>query len=97
MPINHIPGFDRQNEYEKFLFEIREVEEKAVMDYVSILNTISRILCRYLTAHTVETAQQINDIAKLLTDSAELKDSCIPNYKTALRHYCRALNGHEPR
>ena len=95
MPNEIIYGFNGQNEYERYL-NGRGMAHGAVGDYVSLLNTISRILGRRLAADMVQREMQINNIAIQLEQSGELMPNVVNNCKTALRHYCRALNHHEP-
>ncbi len=89
------PGFAEQQKYEKYLSP--RVKEKTIVDYVSMLNTVARILGRRLSADMVLEKSQIDDIADQLLSHGELEENAIRNYKTALRHYCRALNNTEPR
>ena len=96
MPDGKIHGFDRQGEYESYLYKQRKLPPKRVGDYVSLLSVVSRILDCRLKPTMVESKIQIDGIAKKLQDSPELTGGTISNCKTALSHYCRALNHHEP-
>ena len=96
MPDGKIHGFDRQGEYESYLYKQRKLPPRKVGDYVSLLNVVSRILACRLKPTMVDSKIQIDGIAKKLQDSPELTGGTINDCKTALRHYCRALNRHEP-
>ena len=96
MPDGKIHGFDRQGEYETYLYKQRKLPPKRVGDYVSLLNVVSRILDCRLKPTMVDSKIQIDGIAKKLQDSPELTGGTISNCKTALSHYCRALNHDEP-
>ncbi|MGI9347650.1 MAG: hypothetical protein ACR2PV_06665 [Gammaproteobacteria bacterium] len=96
MPDGKTYGFDRQGEYETYLYKQRKLPQKRVGDYVSLLNTVSRILGDRIKSTMVASKSQIDDIVKKLQGAGRLTDGTISNCKTALCHYCRALNRHKP-
>ena len=88
-------GIHGQKEYEKYLLKTRKVSEKRARDNVSLLKNAARIVGCRLTPDMVATKSQIEKIAEKLR--GKWVSGSINDCKTALRHYCRALNKKEPR
>lgn len=101
---NDSSGIKNENEFRAyFRRRKRQITQKRIEDYVSLLQMIARSEGKRLKPEMVDSEKAITAIAKRLKRFRDTRkgtpptDGTINDCKTAMRQYCRALNKHSPR